>query len=216
LEQAYFQPIDNSAAKAKDELLSDSGGEWSPELVSAWTRFLLALVHRDPHSLSLYRERLKRNLKIFCRDTQKYLETIREADDPQNYLDMLAEDPTYYDSTALRLLPSVIDNGNVGQSINGMNWTVLRLYDPCRSLLISDYPLVMSNGIRRDDGHLALALGPTRLFIACHRKKWLDQLIRDHTPAEIIANYNKCVVERANHFVGSQPRTSLFQKRSTR
>jgi hypothetical protein len=115
---------------------------------------------------------------------------------------MLALDPTYHDTTALRLLPGVIDNANLGTFINRMSWGILTLNSIHRSLLVSDYPLVISNGIKNDNGHLALALGPNKLFVACYRKDLFDHLI-SQTAEETIFNYNRCVVERANRFVGS-------------
>jgi hypothetical protein len=205
LEHAYFQPVDSLAAKAKQKLLSDLHGKWSSELRSGWSRFLLSLPHRDPESVSIFRRRLRKILTTFSAETQVRYEALRSPSDPDLYLDYLALDPNYFDLTALRLLPTVIDNGNLGLFINRMRWGVMTL--PCsdRSLLISDYPLVISNGIRRPDGHLALALSPRDLFVACYQPGLFDQLM-NQTARETVFNYNKCVVERAKRFVGAADR----------
>jgi hypothetical protein len=203
LELAYFQPIDDLAAKAKDRLLTNIEGEWSPELRSSWSRFLMSLVHRDPESLSIFRRRLAKILARFSPSTQAHWESIRAPDDPLNYLDKLAEDPAYHDTTALRLLPSVIDNGNLGLFINRMVWGVMTLKSARRTLLVSDYPLVISNGIKNDNGHLALALGPSKLFVACYRKELFDHLTNAQSADETVFNYNRCIVQRAKRFVGS-------------
>lgn len=202
LELAYFQPIDDLAAKARDKLLTNIGGDWSPELRSAWSRFLMSLIHRDPESLSIFRRRLAKILATFSPSTQAHWEMIKTPTDPQNYLDVLAADPTYHDTTALRLLPSIIDNGNLGSFINRMTWGVLT-FNSKRSLLVSDYPLVISNGIKNENGHLALALTPSKLFVACYRKDLFDHLMDAQSAEETVANYNHCVVERAKRFVGS-------------
>lgn len=203
LELAYFQPIDDLAAKARDRLLANIKGQWSPELRSAWSRFLMSLVHRDPESLRIFRQRLAKILATFSPSTQAHWESVRGPTDPLNYLDMLAEDPTYHDTTALRLLPSLIDNGNLGLFINRMIWGIMTLPSASRTLLVSDYPLVISNGIKNDNGHLALALGPDKLFVACYRRDLFDHLVNAQSADETIANYNHCVVERAKRFVGS-------------
>lgn len=202
LEHEFFQHIDNLAAKAKEKLLFDLNGEWSSELRSAWSRFLLSLVHRTPESIATYRQKLRNILNTFSPDTQQRWEEIRGAADPDLYLDYLALDPNYFDLTALRLLPQLIDNGNVGLFMNRMTWGVMRFTGCDRSLLISDYPLVISNGIDKPDGHIALALGPRELFVACHRRE-LFNFLTAQANRETVFNYNKCVVQRARRFVAA-------------
>lgn len=203
LEQAYFQPIDDLAAKAKQKLLHDLNGVWTPKLRSAWSRFLLSLVHRSPESLSIFRGRLKKLLSTYCPETQSLWDKIRGPSDPELYLDCLARDPHYHDLTAMRLLPGAIDNQNLGSFINRMIWGVMTFDCPDRSLLVSDYPLVISNGIKKPDGHIALALGPEHLFVACYERRLFDHLM-GQSSRETVFNYNKCVVQRANRFVAAR------------
>ena len=83
-----------------------------------------------------------------------------------------------------------------------MVWGVITFDESRHALLTSDYPLVISNGIKKPDGHLALALNPKQLFVACYRRELFDH-ITSQADIETVSNYNKCIVERARRFVGA-------------
>jgi len=206
LEGAYFSPVDNLAARARFKLLTDHGGQWCSELRSGWTRFLISLLHRGPESISIFREGVRRLLEKPSQEIQTKYEMVRAEDDPEHYLDyLMSSDKNYFDNTAQRILPGLIDNANLGNFINKMSWAVIDVGRSFHDLLLSDYPLVMSNGIKNPDGHLALAIAPRKLFFASYERSLVDRVLKQGV--DTFENYNRIVVERASTFVAAVDRT---------
>lgn len=110
-------------------------------------------------------------------------------------------------TAALAQLPHVMQNKLLGQPIIQMGWSVAEVHSS--TLLISDESLVMSNGLGKADGHLAMPIRPTDLFIATVHKKTF-KTITGRGGREFIKMVNEQVVCRAKHFVGAH---DTYQKR---
>src|SRR3984957_16543181 len=60
-----------------------------------------------------------------------------------------------------------IDSKKLGQYINDLYWRVIEIHGSF-TLMTCDRPIVMTNGLDRPDGHLALPISPEKLFVAAN------------------------------------------------
>ena len=58
----------------------------------------------------------------------------------------------------------------------------------------------MTNGIARPDDHLAIPMGPQRLFVAVNAKSTIDRLC-SWPPDELVQTVNDNIVKQARRFV---------------
>jgi uncharacterized coiled-coil protein SlyX len=58
----------------------------------------------------------------------------------------------------------------------------------------------MTNGFKRSDGHLAIPISPTRLFLASNNED-IERHIHQMKPDDIVTTINTKVVEQARKFV---------------
>lgn len=203
LERAYFAPIDNLAAKARIKLLTDHESEWSAELRSAWSRFLMSLLHRTPAALEVFREGVTRMTLKGSPEIKERWAEIRKDTDPQDWLEAcVAENPHFVEQRPLELLPRVIENKELGLRLNKMLWAVIRPTYRNWSFMTSDNPLIVSEGLARPNAHVALALGAEALFLAVTEKSTLDNFMSGGDRAMFEA-HNQIVVDRAAKFVAS-------------
>tara|TARA_R110002051_G_scaffold95293_6_gene165266 strand:- start:13107 stop:13562 length:456 start_codon:yes stop_codon:yes gene_type:complete len=66
----------------------------------------------------------------------------------------------------MNALVGVMDGGNVARTIHYMLWHVIDTSDADFDFLTSDRPVIRTNGIMIEGGHLAIPIGPRKLFIA--------------------------------------------------
>lgn len=66
----------------------------------------------------------------------------------------------------MNALVGIMDGGNVARAIHNMLWHVIDASGADFNFLTSDRPVIRTNGLMIDGGHLALPIGPRKLFIA--------------------------------------------------
>ena len=81
----------------------------------------------------------------------------------------------YAAQTTVLTLQTMMDNKQLGEQLNRMAWVVVPLRGSY-SLLTSDRPLVMTNGISGPGKHLGMPIGPRLLFIAADDRDEVEQL----------------------------------------
>lgn len=104
------------------------------------------------------------------------------------------------DTSGMNTLATLIDSKSTGEKINNMIWRVLDTTNTDLVLFTSDRPIVRTNGLMREHGHLALAIGPKRLFLATQNEQTLSSILRTGH-GQLVRNYNKQVVSCAVRFV---------------
>jgi hypothetical protein len=100
----------------------------------------------------------------------------------------------------VRLLQMAMDLPKVGHALINMRWGVLTISDVMLKFLTSDRPVIMTNGIGRDEGHVALTIGPRRLFLAARKQETIDRILNVPT-CDLIMGVNTIVVQHAEKFV---------------
>ncbi len=208
IEQGFMKTLDDTAAIAHKLLLAKNFVDLDQAHRSAWTRFLLSLMLRTPDNLAAYKAGFAAVYDTPTSDVQAKYEAQKAPHDPPTAEEFLKlHQPMAPLTAALTQLPHVMQNKGLGQHIIRMRWSVAEITRG--AFLISDEVLITSNGLGKDDGHIAMPISPTKLFIATNNEKTLDTII-GMGDRELVKTANAQIVGRAKHFVGAH---NTLQKR---
>ena len=166
VEKIFMGLVDKRAADARDLLLR-SIIPTEPELRHAWARFLLSLIIRTPEEIRALKNRIVRDLNVPDPDFQSRYDQVRKESWPATIGEYLQqENPKMIERTAIIVATKLIQHENVLRTFMRAMWWVLDTSSVSRRVLTSDHPLIMTNGLGRPDGHFALPLSPTKVFVA--------------------------------------------------
>jgi Protein of unknown function (DUF4238) len=135
LEGRFLNSADNDAAEALDMLETGRIASMDAHQKSAWSRFVMRLLHGNPEAVD--------------RISAQAEEMLRANFAP------FANDKEHVARTKVAALQTLMDSDLVGRQLNSMAWVVVPLRSSY-SLLTSDRPFVMTNGISGPDKHLGL------------------------------------------------------------
>jgi hypothetical protein len=107
--------------------------------------------------------------------------------------------PVYEAQTAIMLLQRLMDNPRLGSFLNGLVWKVVPVQS-AYTLLTSDRPVVMTNGLVKAGDHLAVAIGPRKLFIAANTPEIASRLAAARHD-ELVSQMNDRVCKQARRYV---------------
>ncbi|MBS4082936.1 MAG: DUF4238 domain-containing protein [Rhizobiales bacterium] len=196
LEAKFFNGADNLAAKALEQLYARDH-QWTADIRSAWSRFIINLYIRHPDPLKEVKQRI--------RDDWGKTDTITEQEyaraKPEGFPDTFAEyletlGPGMTARVQLRLVQGALDNERLGQRINNMLWRVIDVSSSPYELLTSDWPA----DLQLARGMLALPIGPHHLFVAANTEEQMQQVMKARK-AKLVAAINLYVVASARRFV---------------
>jgi hypothetical protein len=206
LEQRFFDYADRTAADALKLHLSGIKDRWNAELVSAWSRFVIALHLRHPDAMPELRVAAKAIWEGGGAEQQRQYELIRKPGDPRT-LDEAAEaiDPLIPARARLRLIAKAFDNELLGQHINGMIWDVIEVSRSPHRFLTSDRPVGLFS-IKAPTGIISLPISPITVFVATNTEQVFARL-RQRKAREIVQHVNKHLVSRARRFVWGADRS---------
>jgi hypothetical protein len=86
----------------------------------------------------------------------------------------------------------------VGNHFNRLIWQVFELYGT-KTFLTGDRPIIMTNGMVNPDSHLAIPIGPRKLFVAAADNRILRE-IRRGTSDQLADFTNDIIVRQARKF----------------
>jgi hypothetical protein len=228
IEQLFFKDLDNKAALAlwtMNRATRSTRKPLSQLEVSAWATFMMSLFHRSPEYLADVKRAGQRLwLQPSDPDLEAKYAALRGTEDPATYEEYVASrDPKEAEIDTLWNLPHLIANPRIGEVLVRLPWVWFDVPTDCPELLLSDHPLLRTNGLRKPDGHLAIPLSPRRFLLVAAN----DDIRRkiDQTPVkELVKALNRHTVQNARRFVvasdlkqarfirkhfGSDPRPSL-------
>ncbi|TAL81003.1 MAG: DUF4238 domain-containing protein [Beijerinckiaceae bacterium] len=200
LEHQFFLQADDDAAVALQQFERDQKTALDNRLRSGWSRFVISLIHRGPEEIQRFFDEVKRHVQDAEREFEENYATLRLPTEPTTFEEFRLKRPTNLAGrAAAMLIQKVIDNVNVGNHLNNMIWTIL---SPPSSypFLTSDRPVIMTNGMIKPESHLALPIGPRKLFIASNRNEIVQEVAR-RKPDELVSFVNDRVVKQARRFV---------------
>jgi hypothetical protein len=202
LEDSFFKAVDNDAADAMQALLTKTLYKENARLRNGWSRFIMSLIQRTP-------EKAEWLTRVWA---ARYAEAVAEA----HRIEKAAAEATGKTYTPeprsrpmeldrgiswARVMQTIIDSANVGTAINGMEWVTIELHEGFE-LLTSDRPVIMTNGIKGDDGHIAIPISPRKLFVAANTRKKITE-INGLGAKRLARSCNEVVVGQAHRYVYS-------------
>ncbi len=202
LEDVFFQIADDGAARVLRRFLKPPPWNLTPKQRSAWSRFIMALMVRNPESLEKYK-------KVAAAIFQESLPTIeaayakdRKSTDPPTYAEYAElHGPNPAARTVVRVIQGLADNPDLGRHINGMRWTVLHNPNPKVELLTSDRTWLATNGIGLPGGELYIPISPFHLFVATNNFETEMKVRAVWESGEAIEIVNDRVVSQARKYV---------------
>ena len=120
--------------------------------------------------------------------------------------------PTYEEYAALHspnpagrggaiLLQKVIDNPDLGNRINNMRWKVLKAQSSKFTLLTSDRPVLITNGLAYEHSQLILPISPFHVFFATNTADMERYIEHVFAKGQMIQQVNERVALQARKYV---------------
>lgn len=198
LESGFMTPIDTLAADALTYIQQHGKRPDDPKLHNGWTRFVMSLIYRNPRAIAHLRRKVRENDEATWADIEARYETMKGPDDPATYREYReAAGTSLTDESEAKLISSMIDNANIGAHLNNMHWRFVEYGDPKHSFLLSDDPVMMSNGLRKLEGFLIVPVGPRTMFIAVNDLRVLSAFTSQGNRVQ--RALNDAVVRQADH-----------------
>lgn len=203
LEDVVFNKIDQTASDALSFMLANSDGDadMPPKLRNGWSRFLMSLMHRGPEQLAALKLKCQTFMEKHLAGLEPTYDERRQPSDPATYAEMRAaieHDVTH--KTWAMVLEDVVDNPILGTFINAMHWSIVTVRNPERSMLASDRPLHMTNGINHPEAYIILPIGPAHIFVAVNTPEMVKR-ISETEPRGLVKDINTKVVGQAVQYV---------------
>lgn len=203
IETHLMGPVDNWAARAHQRFLEDvtSVGNLHPREVIGWCQFLYSLIVRNPEHLLIIKKKLSELGPEVLEHVREDYDSIRGPHDPitfDEYKANFATNPVIVPPA--RVLINIIGSKRVTKKLVSMKWVTKTVRTARHSLLTSDRPVVMTNGLDRDDAHIVLPISPTKLFIMAKEQQMLDH-ITSMSADQLVWTTNSLVAEQAYRYV---------------
>jgi hypothetical protein len=156
VERRLMSGVDNNAARALQLLLDQRINDLDAAQRTAWAVFVISLTRRTPESMQRLRERLRIDME--AHGVYSDLEGMYENNE--------ASRQTIFQVQYAMLFQSVVTSRRIGTHLINMRWSVARFANTKHTLLTSDRPFVMTNGIGHPKSHIAVPISPVHCFIA--------------------------------------------------
>jgi hypothetical protein len=200
LEEVFLKRADSWAAKCLWMLNSENGAIWTSKYRSAWSRFILSLMFRNPEYVRRISSKVAEFFHPSSPDIEKTYQEVRKHDQPKTYAEYLAGEYNPVGRGTAVAVQRMIDSPNLGAFINAMRWGVIDLGELQYGFMTSDRPILMTDGIASSGGQIVLPIGPTALFIATTSVETED-MIRSITPRDLVTQVNDRVCLQAQKYV---------------
>jgi Protein of unknown function (DUF4238) len=197
-----MSPVDNFAAKALDLIEDDVERiRNDAEQRSAWSFFLITLMTRMPEDLAALTLILEDDWNRGLPQFREEYAANRKPDDPETIEEFIEKrDPEHLGRWVMNVAPELMYHEGMGQSLNGMRWSVVATSEEARPFLSSDRPLVMAKTFSEPDCYVTLPIGPHRLFVATTTEE-TERAFQDRPTEELVDEVNAQVVKQAVKYV---------------
>jgi hypothetical protein len=199
IEREFFRVTDNSASLILAMLRSGERIEWNSDNRSAWSRFIISLMIRNPE----YVARMGAEVVDFFNPTSNELNDkyrkIKRPEDPETYEEYVALTGHPAGRASAIAMQTIIDSPRMGGHLNQMRWSTVTFKKAKHTLLTSDRPIIMTNGLAKPRDHLAIPVGPFALFLATNTEE-SDSIIKSMSPRDLMRQVNDRVASQARKF----------------
>jgi Protein of unknown function (DUF4238) len=202
IETHLMGKVDDWAAKAHRRMLEDgvSIGRLDPCEALGWCQFLYSLIVRNPEHLLLIKKKLSEMSPEILESIRDEYDSLRGPGDPPTFNEYKAK---FYNKPIpvppARVLLNILSSKRVVTALATMKCVTADVSSAQRTLLTSDRPVIMTNGIDRSDAHIVLPISPSKLFIAAKEEHMLHK-ITSMGPEELVSISNSKVAEQAYRY----------------
>jgi len=203
LESYFFKLTDDLGAKALQILLSGAPTlNFSPKIKSGWSRFIASLMMRNPEMVQRSVLAAKALYEQSLAELQGDYAKHRNPTDPPTYEEYAAlRSPNTAGRGGAILLQKIIDNPDLGNRINNKRWTVLKAQSPELTLLTSDRPVLITNGLAYEHSQLILPISPFHVFFAVDTADTERYIEHVFAKGQMIQQVNERVALQARKYV---------------
>jgi hypothetical protein len=199
LETKFMTPLDTKAALALNKLATHV--DLNADEQSAWARFLLSLLYRNPDSVKFLKTHMADLVHELTAALEAHWAAHRKPDEHRSLAEATADrQPGYAEISAANIIKEIISDHRAEPDIIKMHWTVINLTRSTVTLLTSDRPLVFGN-LSDPNSYISLPIGPQHLFIAAFDDRFEKWLLPKTNPTKVAWTSNKDVVSQAREFV---------------
>jgi hypothetical protein len=200
LETRFFRSIDQNASDVLDKIESNSIHALTMDDRSKWSVFIISLMQRNPEKIAELSVKSKAVLDSLMAELRETYQSRKSANDPTTFGEFLENAKTsgFFERADKLLIQDAI---LIPASINALQsfcWTIYTFTFDNPKLLTSDRPVMMCNGLGRVGGHIAIPLGPRRVFLATQTAEIADRIVSD---PRLAPNFNDRVARQAQTYV---------------
>jgi hypothetical protein len=198
-----MRDVDDWAAKALAVLLQKGTGSspLDPRLGLAWCRFLYSLIVRNPEQIELAGRLLANLSPEILEGVRDEYPQLRSPEDPESFDEFKEKYARSSTSIAApHALPRLIYSRRVAKEIASFIWSTRGVFKAKHTMLTSDRPIIMTNGLIQPDAHIVIPISPTVLFHASRNQTtcdWINSLSSD----AVVETVNNKVAEQAIKYV---------------
>ena len=215
LESGFLKRIDDKAARVLRKLNENYDTPLRPDESGPWTVYIQSLLVRSPIAIALFKAKAHTIYDQILPDIRQAYGSLRSPTDPVTLEEYEAiRGPVDITDMAMRLFPKTILNQNIANFIHDMCWAYRTVPAGQHTLLLSDDPVVRTNGLKTVDGHLAVPLSPNRLFLATWKASTMQKFDQIKT-RDIVKMVNHSTACGARQFVIADgfSQTSFIERR---
>jgi Protein of unknown function (DUF4238) len=172
-ERLFFSTVDNTAKDSLDILLGRRLVRFDDRSHSAWSRFVLGLLFRNPERIAATRKYIE-DFSLDNYDQDKLAYNAQKGDDDPDYLEYLVRQATYL---AVDWTKDMLQSPRLGPHLNNMLWKVRDVSGNGLTLFTSDRPVVMTNGVGYDWSNIVVPLSPTKAFVATNTTEVMNTIM---------------------------------------
>jgi Protein of unknown function (DUF4238) len=147
IEHEFFSVTDNSASLVLAQLRSGRQIEWNSDNRSAWSRFIISLMIRNPEYVARVAAEVIGFFDPASSELNEKYRKIRRPEDPETYQEYMALTGHPAGRTSAIAMQTIIDSPLMGGGLNKMHWSIVTFKNAEHTLLTSDRPIIMTNGL---------------------------------------------------------------------
>ena len=116
-----------------------------------------------------------------------------------DYVSSRSENPSV--KASAQLIQKLIDDQSIGNRIVRMRWKVIHDSSPALSLLTSDRPVAITNGIIHERSQIILPISPEHVFVATNNASAEREIMEIARARQLIPQLNDRIARQSRKFV---------------
>lgn len=200
-EVKFFRTVDQRASDIFDKIENKENFRLTRDETIAFSLFIISLLHRTPVAIELLERATKLTISRMLEGLRHRYQEIRSPDDPIRFDEYLEN---YDDIKKLSHLSTVFTNiifsKNLSNFISNLHWFRIDLSSAKFPLLLSDDPMIRTDGIAKFDGHLALPINPRLALVGVYDEGFRNEITSQNSTT-LAKLMNLQTVESAREFV---------------